>query len=84
MAAGVPVVQPRHGAFPEVVEATGGGILCEPDDADALADGTERLLLDPAEARALAERGRRAVLERFSVERMARGFLDVCTRVARQ
>ena len=84
MAAGVPVVQPRHGAFPEILEATGGGLLCEPDDADSLADGLERLLLDPAEARTLAERGRRAVLERFSVERMARGFLDVCTRVAQQ
>ena len=31
MASGVPVVQPRRGAFTEVVEKTGGGLLVEPD-----------------------------------------------------
>ena len=40
MAAGVPVVQPRRGAFTEVVEKTGGGLLVAPDDVDAVADGT--------------------------------------------
>ena len=39
MATGVPVVQPRRGAFPEIIERTGGGLLVEPDDAEALADG---------------------------------------------
>ena len=33
MASGVPVVQPRRGAFTEIVETTGGGILVEPDSA---------------------------------------------------
>ena len=32
MAAGVPVVQPRRGAFTEVVEKTGGGLLVAADD----------------------------------------------------
>ena len=27
LANGVPVVQPRHGSFPELIEATGGGLL---------------------------------------------------------
>ncbi|HEX8336781.1 MAG TPA: glycosyltransferase family 4 protein, partial [Pyrinomonadaceae bacterium] len=39
MACGVPVVQPRRGAFTEVVEKTGGGLLVEPDDAGAIAAG---------------------------------------------
>ena len=30
LACGVPVVQPAHGAFPEMIERTGGGILVEP------------------------------------------------------
>ena len=46
LAFGVPVVQPRHAAFPEVLDATGGGVLCEPDDPISLADGLESLLLD--------------------------------------
>ena len=39
MASGVPVVQPRRGAFTEVVEKTGGGVLVAPGDPDALAEG---------------------------------------------
>jgi len=70
MAAGVPVVQPRHGGFPEIVEETGGGLIAEPNAA-ALADGIESLLLDPARARVLGDAGRQAVRERFSIQSMA-------------
>ena len=31
MACGVPVVQPNHGAFPEIIERTGGGLLAQSD-----------------------------------------------------
>jgi len=77
MAAGVPVVQPRHAAFPELIEATGGGVLCEPDDPEALAIAIEELLLDPQRARELGAAGQRAVRERFSVEYMAKQALQV-------
>jgi glycosyltransferase involved in cell wall biosynthesis len=70
-AAGVPVVQPRHAAFPELVEATGGGLLCEPGDAKSLAERLEELLLDPDRARALGAAGQTAVQERFTVGTMA-------------
>jgi glycosyltransferase involved in cell wall biosynthesis len=75
LAAGVPVVVPRHAAFPELVEATGGGLLCPPEDPAALAAAIGELLADPPRARELGERGRQAVLDRFSVERMAREIL---------
>ena len=81
LAAGVPVVQPRHGAFPEVLAATGGGTLVEPDDATSLADGLEQLLRNPERRRALATAGRNTVLERFGVDRMARDFAVVCKSV---
>lgn len=71
LASGVPVVQPRIGAFPEILEATGGGILVEPNNPAALAAAMEDLLLDPARARAMAEAGQQVVLERFSLKRMA-------------
>ncbi len=64
-ASGVPVVQPRHAAFPEIIELTGGGAICEPGDPRALADALEPLLLDPARARALGAAGRQAVLEKI-------------------
>jgi glycosyltransferase involved in cell wall biosynthesis len=76
LAAGVPVVQPRHAAFPEIIEATGGGLIAEPNAA-ALAQSVESLLLNRERARALGEAGQRAVLQHFSVQRMAEGVLNV-------
>jgi glycosyltransferase involved in cell wall biosynthesis len=64
------------------VEATGGGVLCAAGDARALAEAIEELLLNPARARALGNAGRRAVLERFSAEAMARETLQVLGDVA--
>jgi glycosyltransferase involved in cell wall biosynthesis len=83
LAAGVPVVQPRHAAFPELIEATGGGVLCEPDDPQSLASTVEELLRDPDAARAMGERGRETVLERFNVSRMAEGMLRVFEQATR-
>jgi glycosyltransferase involved in cell wall biosynthesis len=71
MASGVPVVQPHHGAFPEILEKTGGGILVEADNPDALADGILELWRDPARARQLGTAGARGVREHYSVGRMA-------------
>ncbi|MCA8954542.1 MAG: glycosyltransferase family 4 protein, partial [Planctomycetes bacterium] len=82
LAAGVPVVQPDCGAFPELLEATGGGVLCPPGDAAALAVGLEELLVDGERAQACADRGRAAVLAEFDAMRMAREFAAVCGVVA--
>lgn len=82
LACGVPVVQPRHGAFPELLEKTGGGILCAPDDPAALSTELETLLRDPVRARGLGAEGRVRVREAFGVERMAREVLAVYERTA--
>jgi glycosyltransferase involved in cell wall biosynthesis len=84
MACSVPVVQPRHGSFPEILEATGGGILCEPDDADSLASALDRLLTEKTEAEQLASRGRQAVLQHFTAERMAEQVEAVFEKVVNE
>jgi glycosyltransferase involved in cell wall biosynthesis len=66
LANGVPVVQPRHGAFPETVEATGGGLLVEPGSREALAAGIAELLGDREKRLELGRRGREAVHARFN------------------
>lgn len=68
---GVPVVQPAHGSFPELIEATGGGLLVEPHSAPAVADAIERLMNDADLRRRLGDAGRRAVRERFTDDIMA-------------
>lgn len=82
LAAGVPVVQPRHGAFPEIIAATGGGVLCEPGDVSALANAIEDLLLNPARASGLGKAGQEAVAKRFTAEAMARETLRVFQKAA--
>lgn len=71
LANGVPVVQPSHGAFPELLEATGGGLLVESGNPEALAAGLERLLLDTSLRTELAATGWRRVRESCAMERMA-------------
>ncbi len=80
LASGVPVVQPAHAAFPELVEATGGGLLCEPGDPEALALALEKALGDPVQLAEWGRCGMRQVRENFSSETMARGFAAVCER----
>jgi glycosyltransferase involved in cell wall biosynthesis len=77
LASGVPVVQPRHGSFPELIEATGGGLLVNPDDPADLAAGLLRLLDNPVERATLAQRGRAAVRERFHAARMAEETINL-------
>ncbi len=76
MAAGVPVVQPRASDFPEIIAATGGGVLFdlaenEHASAENLAAALENLLRNLAEARAIGECGRNAVQRDFSMAKLA-------------
>jgi glycosyltransferase involved in cell wall biosynthesis len=77
LAAGVPVVQPNHGAFPEMLAALGGGHLVEPENPTALAAKLHELLLNRVELRKLGLAGRRAVLDRHHAAAMAEGTLAV-------
>ena len=77
MASGLPVVQPRHGGFPELIEPSGGGSLVEPGNIRETADAIESLLLDSSRARILGRAAASAAQRIFSVERMARDFVHV-------
>jgi glycosyltransferase involved in cell wall biosynthesis len=77
LASGVPVVQPRRGAFSEIVENTGGGILVEPDNPDALAQGILELWNDPARRVELGRRGYEGVRAHYSAAGMAEAALEV-------
>lgn len=76
-ARGVPVVQPNHGSFPELLEMTGGGVLVPPNDPQALANGIAGLLVDREKRLELGRRGREMVAMRFTDEHMAKNMLNV-------
>jgi glycosyltransferase involved in cell wall biosynthesis len=81
LAAGVPVVQPNVGCFPEFVEATGGGVIYEPNDSETLAGTIASLLLAPDRIMELSAQGSRVVLERFSMKNMAKNIVKVYEQV---
>lgn len=74
MACGVPLVLPNHGAFPDLIAATGAGLLHEPGSAAGLADLLERLAGDPDLRRQLGANGL-AAREHFSAAAAARATL---------
>jgi glycosyltransferase involved in cell wall biosynthesis len=77
LANGVPVVQPRHGSFPELIDATGGGLLVEPQDPEQLADALGRLYRDAEHRTALAKSGHANVRRLFGPRTMAEATLAV-------
>lgn len=81
---GVPVVQPEHGSFPELVEASGGGLLHRPGDALELAARLAELMDDPDKRRHLGRTGREAVHAEFTDERMAERVWDYFTEIHAQ
>jgi glycosyltransferase involved in cell wall biosynthesis len=76
MACGVPLVQPRRGAFTEIVENTGGGLLVQPDDPQSLADGILNIIQDKRLAEELSANGFRGVREHYTAANMADRVLE--------
>lgn len=77
LANGVPVVQPRHGSFPELIDQTGGGLLCKPGDPEDLAQALESLLLNSNRRLELARTGYVNSRSQYDPATMARETLRV-------
>jgi glycosyltransferase involved in cell wall biosynthesis len=79
-ACGVGAVEPQNGAFGELV-ASGGGVLFEPNNSEALAAALKPFLLDADYARQVGAKGREAVHARFNVEQTAEAMVRIFERV---
>ncbi|MBM3774632.1 MAG: glycosyltransferase family 4 protein [Acidobacteria bacterium] len=86
MASGVPVIAPRHGAFPEMLAKTHGGLLFEPHSVDSLADALLELYEDTDLRIELGRRGGLGVRAHYRIEDAARGvvgvFENICAETA--
>ncbi|MCX6287159.1 MAG: glycosyltransferase family 4 protein [Bacteroidetes bacterium] len=81
LASGVPLVQPALGAFPEIIEETGGGLLYHPNTPETLASGLASLLHDRERLMQLSARGRKAVEEKFDCVSLTAKILDVYKKI---
>ncbi len=71
MACGLACVVPSRGAFPEMMDASGGGLLCEPEDPADLARCLGQLLDDPEATMRFGAAGRAWVEREHNRDRMA-------------
>jgi glycosyltransferase involved in cell wall biosynthesis len=70
-AAGIPVVQPATGAFPEIIARTMGGITYSPDTVYELSDNLLKILKDNDLRYRLGKQGKEKVLTVLSLEKMS-------------
>jgi glycosyltransferase involved in cell wall biosynthesis len=70
-ASSLPVVLPRHGSFPELVEKAHGGLLYEPGNRLDLVAKLRTLLEDAELRNRLGKQGRSAVEQHFTADQMA-------------
>ena len=75
--AGVPVVQPATGAFPEIINTTKGGITYSPDNAEELATALASLLDNKTLKDQYGSDGKSGVFEKLSLEQMSSGLSSV-------
>ena len=75
--AGIPVVQPETGAFPEIIEKTKGGITYSPDTVGELSAALLKLFNDNRLRVRLGEGGRENVLKELSLDKMSEGLSEV-------
>ncbi len=66
LSAGIPVILPESGIYPELLAKTGGGLLHKPNNAESLALGLKKMAEDPVYADACAAKGREAVKKYYS------------------
>jgi glycosyltransferase involved in cell wall biosynthesis len=85
MAAGVPVVAPDHGTFPELLGdgdgARAAGLLHRPGDPADLARAIGELLTDPVRAAALGGRGHALARQRHAADCMADAHAQLYARL---
>jgi glycosyltransferase involved in cell wall biosynthesis len=82
MASGIPVVQPKLGAFPEIISKTGGGLIYEENTPELLAASLKTLLDDKDKLKQLSDEARKGALNHLNIHTLAKGLIDVYREVS--
>ncbi len=81
MASGIPVVQPALGAFPEIVEKSGGGVIYEPNKPEELASALVDLLGNPEKLSALSKAGKDGIIQKFNIHNQALETIELYKKI---
>ena len=81
MASGIPIVQPSLGAFPEIVEKTGGGLIYHPNTPDALAAKLAEALTTPGLLQKVSAAGRIGVEKHYNCNWLTNKMIELYSRL---
>jgi glycosyltransferase involved in cell wall biosynthesis len=77
MASGIPMLQPALGAFPEVIKASGGGLIYSENNPVHLAEALASLILNDEKLQELSDAGIAGVKEHFDIHAQARKMVAI-------
>jgi glycosyltransferase involved in cell wall biosynthesis len=83
MAAGIPVVQPALGAFPEIVSGSGGGVIYPENTPSALAEALKNLLSDEPLLSTLSAQARQSIEQTFNIHDLSREMAGIYEQTVR-
>lgn len=78
MSQGVPVVQPAHGSYPELIESTGGGLLFEPNNTEEYASSLKQLLESPEQRKQMGSDAQRMIRQKHGSIHAAGHLCEIC------
>ncbi|MFC2117712.1 glycosyltransferase family 4 protein [Bacteroidota bacterium] len=84
LASGIPLVQPALGAFPEIINETGGGEIYEPNIKNALADKLEFVLSNPEKLEQMSKNGRNAVVTKFNSKVLTEKMVTIYQKLLKE
>ena len=77
MASGVPVIQPALGAFPEIVEISGGGVTYTPNTPQKLSETWAALLSNPDKLEELSKKGYDETNKKFNIHNHSKEIITL-------
>ncbi|MCF8371836.1 MAG: glycosyltransferase family 4 protein [Bacteroidales bacterium] len=77
MAAGIPIVQPNLGAFPEIVKKSQGGIIYQQNTPEELSKTLQVLIQDKEQLSALSTNARKSIEVDFNIHKLAGDLVEV-------
>ena len=84
LAAGVPVILPAHGSFPELIEQSKGGVLFEPGNTQQLAQRLLEMLSDNPSRIQLGRQGQQFVHQHRNATTMADATSELIKKFLRK
>lgn len=77
LASGIPLVQPALGAFPEIINATQGGIIYFPNSPEVLAGKLAEVIADPERLKEMGISGRKSVEQNFDCRKLTLKMVEI-------